>query len=73
MDEILGAPIWQISEARIHKAREAQAAQKAIKWIQEIMDRDDVDKVGIEAETRDTIPIHIAWMEYASVGMARIR
>ena len=37
MDEVLRAPIWQISEARIHKAREAQTPQKAIKWIQEVM------------------------------------
>ena len=59
MDGILGTPIWQISEARIHKAREAQAAQKAIKWIQEIMDEDDVDKVRIEAKTRDIMPIYI--------------
>ena len=31
MDEILGTPIWQISEARIHEAREVQTPQKAIK------------------------------------------
>ena len=30
IDKILGTPIWQISEARIHKSREVQAPQKAI-------------------------------------------
>ena len=72
MDEILGTPIWQISEARIHESREVQAPQKAIEWIQEIMEGDDIGKVRIEAKTRDIIPIYIqgwdtykwAWLEY---------
>ena len=72
MDEILGTPIWQISEARTHKSREVQTPQKAIKWIQEIMGGDDADRVRIEAKIRGIIPVYIhgwdtykwAWLEY---------
>ena len=64
--------IWQISKARIHGAREVQTPQKAAKWIQEIMDRDSIDKVRIEAKRSDIIPVYIrrwdtyiwAWVEY---------
>ena len=31
MDKILGTPIWQISEARIHESREAQTPKKSHK------------------------------------------
>ena len=59
MDEMLRAPIWQISEARIHEAREAQTPQKAIKWIQEIMKGDSIDRVRIDAKTKDIMPIYM--------------
>ena len=59
MVKILGTPIWQISEARIHRSGEVQTPQKAIKWIQEIMDGHDIGKVRIEAKTRDIIPVYI--------------
>ena len=45
MNKILEAPIWQISEARIHEAREVQTPQKAAKWMQEIMGKDNIDKI----------------------------
>ena len=65
MDKILRTPIWQISEARTHESREVQAPKKAIKWIHEIMDWDDVDKVRIEAKTKDIIPICVrGWDTY---------
>ena len=72
MDEILRAPIWQISEARVHEAKEVQTPQKAIKWIQEIMEGESTDKARIEAKTKDIIPVYIhgwdtykwTWVEY---------
>ena len=72
MDEILGTPIWQISEARIHRAREVRTPQKAAKWIQEIMEGDSIDKIRIEAKKSGIIPVYIrrwdtytwAWLEY---------
>ena len=44
MNRILEAPIWQISEARIHEAREVQTPQKAAKWMHEIMGKDNIEK-----------------------------
>ena len=58
-------PIWQISEARIHKAGEVQTPQKAVKWIQETMEGDNIDRVRIEAKKSDIIPVYIrGWDTY---------
>ena len=45
MNEILETPIWQISEARIHRAWEVRTSQKETKWIQESMEGDSTDRI----------------------------
>ena len=65
MDEILRTPIWQIGDARIHEAREVQIPQKAREWIREIMKGDSIDKVRIEAKTKDIVPVYMqGWDTY---------
>ena len=72
MDGILGTTIWQISEARIHRAREVQTPLKAAKWIQQFRGGDSIDKIRIEAKKSDVISVYIctrdtyfwAWLEY---------
>ena len=70
MDELLRAPIWQISEARIHEAKEVQSPQKTRKWIREIMEGKGTDRS--KYKTKDIVPVYIqgwetykwAWVEY---------
>ena len=65
MNEILSASIRQISEARIHAAKDIQTSPKAIEWIQAVTKGDSIDKVRIEAKKKDIIPIYMhGWNTY---------
>ena len=48
MNGILRAPMWHISDARIHEAGRIRTPQGAIKWIQAVIQGDEIDRARIE-------------------------